>query len=159
MSTPCEMPKPGAEHKQLQKLVGNWVGEEKIAPAPWDPGGGTAVGRVTNRIALDGFAVVQDYEQERSPGQVNFRGHGVFTYDAKAKSYVLHWWDSMGSGGQEFRGQFEGDVLACTSKGPMGYCRCSFDVSKPGRYVFKMDVSQDGERWMNAMEGGYSKKG
>ncbi|MGE5277442.1 MAG: DUF1579 family protein [Acidobacteriota bacterium] len=74
------MPRPGEPHRQLRKLVGSWRGEERLSPSPWDPVGGTAVGRVENRSALDGFAVVQDYEQERN-GAVGFRGHRVFSWD------------------------------------------------------------------------------
>ena len=153
-----EMPKPTAEHKKLELLAGNWTGEEKIAPSPWDAAGGTAIGRVCNKVSLDGFNVIQEYEQERG-GKTSFRGHGVFGYDANAKCYVLHWWDSMGMGVNEFRGQFTGDVLSMTFAGVHGHNRCTFDVSKPGGYAFTMDVSQDGKIWMNFMQGGYSKKG
>src|SRR5689334_22163707 len=90
-----EMPKPTDAHKKLNWLTGNWAGEEKMFPSPWDPKGGMAKARIHNRSAIDGFNVVQDYEQEHG-GAVNFRGHGVFSYDANQKCYVLHWWDSMG---------------------------------------------------------------
>ena len=56
---------------------------------------GAATGRVRNRLALDGFAVVQDYEQERDGG-IHFRGHGVFRWDPEERSYTLHWFDSLG---------------------------------------------------------------
>ena len=61
-----EMPKPGSPHQKLQRLSGKWTGEEKMHPSPWDPKGGAATGRILNRLSLDGFVVVQDYEQERS---------------------------------------------------------------------------------------------
>jgi hypothetical protein len=75
------MPKPGPEHKQIAKLAGK-LGRrgEARAPSPFDAKGGTAKARVTNRLALDGFIVTQDYEQERD-GKVSFRGHGVFGFD------------------------------------------------------------------------------
>lgn len=61
-----EMPSPQEAHARLGILAGEWTGEEHMHPSPWDPKGGTALGRVHNRAALDGFAVVQDYEQERN---------------------------------------------------------------------------------------------
>lgn len=64
------MPRPSSEHKALDMLVGDWLGEEKIYPSPFDPVGGMATGRTHNQLALDGFAIVQDYEQERN-GAVN----------------------------------------------------------------------------------------
>lgn len=152
-----EMPKPTAEHKKLEKLVGDWTGEEKMAPSPWDAGG-SGIGHVINTVALDGFNVIQEYEQQRG-GKTSFRGHGVFSYDVNARCYVLHWWDSMGMGVNEFRGQFNGDVLSMTFAGVHGHNRCIFDVSKPGRYAFTMDVSPDGQNWKNFMQGGYTKKG
>jgi hypothetical protein len=31
------------------------VGKEIILPCPWDPKGGTAIGRFDNRVAVDGL--------------------------------------------------------------------------------------------------------
>jgi hypothetical protein len=152
-----EMPKPTAAHKKLEKLVGTWVGEEKMHPSPWAPKGGIATGHIENRSALDGFVVIQDYVQERD-GQVTFRGHGVFTWDAPRESYVLTWWDSMGMPPNEFRGTFEGDSFILTAQNPMGSNRTTFDFSGEGTYSFKMEISQDGEKWMTFMEGSYTRK-
>lgn len=151
-----EMPKPGEAHKKLEKLVGNWSGEERMAPSPWDPQGGTAVGRVTNRVGVDGFVVIQDYEQEQA-GKVSLRGHGVFSWDDGRQKYSMIWYDSMGQAPNEFVGDFENDVLTLTNQSSQGHTRAQFDVSMPGRYVFRMDVSQDGTQWQNFMEGRYTK--
>ena len=63
-----------------------------------------------SRVALNGFALINDYEQERD-GKISFSGHGVFTYDPKEDSYMLVWVDCMGAPPEIFKGQFEGDVL------------------------------------------------
>ena len=149
-----EMPKPTDAHKKLERLAGKWKGEEKMYPSPWDPKGGTAVARVNNRPALDGFTVVQDYEQERN-GAVTFRGHGVFSYDAMQQCYVLHWWDTMGMPVNEFKGTLEGNILTMTDKKPQGLNRAVFDLRQEGKYNFKMEVSQDGKQWQTFMEGNY----
>jgi len=151
-----EMAQVTDAHRKLERLTGRWTGPEKMHPAPWDPTGGPATGNVDNRTALDGFAVVQDYFQERG-GAISFRGHGVMYHDATRQDYVMDWLDSMGGPRSEFRGQFEGDVLKLTSNGPMGLCRCSFDLAKPGAYAFLMEVSPDGQQWFPAMEGSYTK--
>jgi len=153
-----DMPKPTDAHRKLQKLVGNWKGDEQLYPSPWDPKGGPAVGRVQNRLALDGFVVIQDYEQERN-GSVSFRGHGVFSWDARGQCYVMHWFDSMGTGHEAYRGQFQSDVLTLTSRFPQGQSRAVFDLSKDGHYSFRMDVSPDGNQWHTFMEGNYSREG
>ena len=152
-----EMPKPGSPHQKLQRLSGKWIGEEKLHPSPWDPKGGMATARVHNRSSLDGFVVVQDYEQERG-GQVNFRGHGVFSYDAVQQCYVMHWWDSMGMPPNEFKGNFVGDVLTFTGQNPQGISRATFDLDQEGTYKFKMEASQDGKQWHTFMEGSYAKE-
>ena len=131
------MPTAGEAHKRLEKLIGEWNGEEVMEPSQWDPKGGTAIGRITNRAALDGFNVIQDYQQERD-GQVTFRGHGVFGWDMATQDYVLHWFDSMGMSPNEFRGRFEGDVLTMTSRSAMGHSRTVTDLGQDGTYSFKM---------------------
>jgi len=152
-----EMPKPTEAHHQLQKLVGSWTGQERISPSPWDPKGGIAVGRVHNRLALDGFVVVQDYEQERD-AKINFRGHGVFGWDAIGQCYVMHWWDSLGMPPNEFRGNFDRDVLTLTSEDTQMHSRATFDLSKPGKYRFRMEVSQNGSEWYPFMDGDYTRQ-
>ena len=150
-----DMPKPGPEHKQIAKLVGNWVGDETLAPSPFDAKGGSAKARVTNKLALDGFVVVQDYEQTRN-GAVSFRGHGVFAWDPVKKCVALSWFDSMGGIPQTFTGNFKGDVLEMTSPHPMGHAKCTFDVSG-GAYKFSLSMSEDGKQWMPFMSGAYRK--
>jgi hypothetical protein len=150
---PTEMPKPGPAHVQLNKLAGEWTGEEKLHPSPWDPAGGSAIGKVSNRVALDGFALVQHYEQRRD-GQVTFAGHGVFWFDPEKSTTTLHWWDTMGGTVNVFTGGWTGDELAMTAVGPMGHMRCRFAV-KGATYRFVMEVSPDGKQWLPSMEGTY----
>ena len=152
-----DMPRPGAEHEKLKLFAGRWTGEEKIHPSPMDPKGGAANARVENRIALDGFVVVQDYEQERGGG-VTFRGHAVIWYDAARKLYVMDWWDTMGMGRADFLGVFEGNRVALISEGPMGKARATFDFAGKDRYTFTMDVSMDGRNWAMFMEGSYTRQ-
>jgi hypothetical protein len=152
------MPKPGDAHRKLEKLVGDWTGDETIAPSPFDPVGGTAIGRIRNRLALDGFAVIQDYEQERN-GAIGFRGHGVFRWDEASEGYELHWFDSFGAPLSIFRGNFEGDVLTLIWAGPNGSYRAVFDLSGENRYQYQMDVAPDGADWFTFTVATYTKTG
>lgn len=149
-----EMPKLTDAHRKLEKLVGRWSGEERIHPSPFDPKGGTAIARVENRLALDGFAVVQDYDQERN-GKVTFRGHSVLRWDTSQQCYEMYWFDSMGMAPSVFRGNFDGEVLTVAAKDPQGHSRAVFDFGKKGHYTFRMEVSQDGQQWFPFMEGQY----
>jgi len=153
-----DMPRPGDAHKKLSSFVGDWIGTETLHPSPWDPAGGTAAARVVNRWVVDGFAVVQDYEQRRG-GAVNFRGHGVIWFDAARQQYVMHWVDSMSGNNSEHRGAFTGDVLTLGAPMPMGgHSRTVWDFSKPGAYTFLIEVSPDGQNWAPAMSGAYTKR-
>ena len=152
-----EMPKPTPAHDKLRKLIGRWKGPETMSPSPWDPKGGTAVGTAENKPALDGFAVIQDYIQLRE-NNVTFRGHGVFAYDTNENCYTIHWFDSMGTPGNLYKGNFEGDVLKLSSKFQTGFSRVSWDLSKEGEHTFKMEMSPDGKMWQPMMVGTYKKE-
>lgn len=150
-----DMPKPGDAHKKLQAMIGQWSGTETMHPNFWDPSGGSAAATITNRWVLDGFAVVQEYEQRRK-GVPNFSGHGVIWFDPARAEYVMTWWDSMMGTSSEFRGQFEDDVLTLRSPMPQGgHSRVAFDMRNPASYAFLMEVSEDGVAWQPAMEGRY----
>lgn len=148
------MPRHSPAHQQLHVLAGDWAGAETIHPSPWFTKGGTAVGRVKNRVALDGLAVVQHYEQEVG-GTVGFRGHGIFTYDGAAGQHMLYWFDSMTQTPNIFKGSFAGNVLTLTSQSPQGYVRASWDVSQVDGYSYRMEVSGDGKLWTPLMEAEY----
>jgi hypothetical protein len=149
-----DMPTPDAAHARMEAFAGNWTGDERIYPNPWDPRGGAAVGRVRNRMALDGFVLIHEYEQERH-GRVTLEGHAVLRWDAGLGRYVLHWFDSMGMPPNEFHGDFDGDVLTLTSEDSRGWIRAIWDFGEPGRYSYLMEVSPDGESWQPLMEGEY----
>jgi uncharacterized protein DUF1579 len=151
-----DMPKVTAAHEKLKTLVGKWRGEEKIHPSPFDPKGGDAVGLVTNRLALDGFAVAHDYEQQRG-GKTNFRGLGIFRWDGEQNVYVLHWLDSFGGPLSEMRGSFEGKVLQLVGAAPGGQSRATFDFGGDRRYAYRMEISPDGKQWSTFMEGTYTR--
>lgn len=147
-----DMPRPNEHHERLTRLAGRWTGTETMHPSQWDPKGGSATGRNDMRIALDGFALITDYEQERD-GSITFRGHGITTWDAHAGEYVLHWFDSIGSPAEVFRGRFDGDVLTVGHEGPMP-ARLVYDLSQPGILRSRMDMKHDGE-WKTLFECDY----
>jgi hypothetical protein len=153
-----EMPKPTDEHRRLHVLAGDWVGEEKLSPSPWGPGG-SAIGRSKIRIDLEGFFVVQDYVEEKD-GQTVFRGHGVFGYDAQAKEYCWFWVDSMGFvPAAPSRGRWEGDTLTFRSVSPQGEGRYTYRFPSDRRYSFRLENSFDGGKTFTLMmEGIYDKQ-
>ena len=79
------MPKPGPEHENLKLFVGERRGVDKMYPTQWSPQGGNRDARVSNRLALGGFAVVQDYEQ-LDAGVSMFKGYAVIVKNPQASS-------------------------------------------------------------------------
>ena len=146
-----EMPEPAAGHRELEKIAGHWEGEETMYPSPWDPKGGTALGRLNARIALNGFALISDYEQERD-GKRTFTGHGVFSYDPKTDTYTLVWVDCMGAPPEIFKGSFEEGVLKLAHGGPGMHVRLTYDVSEPDCLRRSLEVSEDGREWKRFLE-------
>lgn len=142
-----KMPTPSEGHRKLEKLAGHWEGEEKMYPSPWDPKGGVAIGRINSRVALNGFALINDYEQERD-GKTTFSGHGVFTFNPKEDTHTLVWVDCLGAPPEIFTGRFEGDILRLAHGGPGMHVRLVYDVSGAGHHLAtSMETSQDGSVW------------
>ncbi len=149
-----DLPKPGPEQKALERLAGEWIGDETVHPSPFDPVGGKATSTVKNAVAAGGFALAQDYVQSRG-GNVHFEGHGVFRWDGMAGEYALAWIDSTGFPPSEFRGKFAGEVLTLVSKNPMGMTRATWTLKGATAYEYRMDVSGDGSTWQPFLEGTY----
>jgi hypothetical protein len=151
------MPKPTADHRRLEKLAGIWRGSETMHPSAWDPQGGEYQAVTRSRVALEGFAVIGDYEQTRG-GQVTFSGHAVYTWDVNQKQVVLYWFDSTGQGVDEFRGSWKGDRLVLECRNSMGFWRMSSDLGKPGAMTSFMEMSQDGKSWAKLFDGTYRRE-
>jgi len=156
------MSKPTEVHQNLARFAGTWTGEEVLHPSQWDPNGSTVQARNETRLALGGFVVIGDYEQQKD-GQVTFTGHSVHTYDANLKCHVLYWFDCMGVPPNVFTGNFAGDalILTCehTSPGGPRFSRLTYDMSKPGKMQSRMEMSDDGETWVSFMDGSYTRQG
>lgn len=150
-----EMPKTTAEHEKLTRLAGAWIGEDTIHPTPWDPKGGQARGRMDARLALGGFYLILDWEQERN-GRVSFQGHGVLGWDPRGKCYTLHWFDSSGiEHGAPAFGAWEGEVLTLTHEtNHMGSSRQVYEVGDR-EYRFSLQSSPDGRTWSTFMDSAY----
>jgi hypothetical protein len=150
-----EMPKPGPAQEKLKAFVGEWRGQEKMHPTPWLPQGGMRDAKISNRLALAGFAVIQDYAQ-LDDGKTTFEGHAVVLKNPQADNYQMYWFDQWSP--SLFEGPFDGKKAVFTSKSPMGVHRATFEFTGPRAYKFLMENSQDGKTWSPMMEGEYQKR-
>ena len=146
------------QHKRLEKLAGSWIAEETLAPSPWDPKGGPAVGKIEARIGIGGFFLVLDYVQERNE-RVTYQGHGVYGYDPKKQRWTMHWFDSMGGCSEQASlGVWDGDKLVFQGQSEQGHGRYTYTFLGEGRYKFTLEGSMDGKNWSQFMEGNYRRK-
>ena len=134
-----EQPKPTEQHKKLEKLVGKWTGEEKIAGSPHTTEK-TATGTFDFQMDLGGLFAIADYV-EKSGAKTLMAGHGVIGWDAKKKNYTLHWFDTFGSPpGAPGTGQWQGDALKFHQEGSGNTI---FELADGG-LVFKIEMDADG---------------
>lgn len=152
-----DMPKVGPDHARLQAFVGEWEGPEQLEPSPWGPGG-PAVGRMSFRVDLDGFAVIQEYI-ELKESRITFRGHGVFTVDPQTKEVLWYFFDSMGFPPEApARGGFEGNTLTLTRTTARGAARYVYEIG-PNECTFAIENQLTGEpEFKRFMSGKYHRR-
>lgn len=153
-----DMPKPNEHHRKIEALAGNWRGQEKIYPTPWDPKGGEAEADSEGQVILDGFCLLVDYAQRRN-GKTGYRGHGVFGYDNKAAKYTMYWFDTMGGAPimPPAEGTWEGNTLSFVNKGEMGWGRYSYRFDSASSFRFMIEMSQDQKSWSPFLEGVFTR--
>jgi hypothetical protein len=155
--------RPSDEHRRLHRLAGEWAGEEMIYASGPDRGG-RASSRASVQVILDGYFVVSDYIEERE-GAPAYRGHGVYGWDPAARTYTMHWFDSMGSVPlQAARGQWglKNDVeqeLVFEHRTHEGYARYTYRFTSDDVYIFRIESSRDAKDWRPFMEGKYRRAG
>jgi len=152
-----DMPKTGPEHARLLAFVGEWEGPEELSPSPWGPGG-AAFGRMSFRPDLDGFAVIQEYIEQKE-SKIVFRGHGVFTVDPQTKEILWYWFDSYGfPPDAPARGHFDGDVLTMTRVTPRGAARYVYKITPTGcEFAIENKFPNDAD-FKLFMKGTYARK-
>jgi Protein of unknown function (DUF1579) len=147
-------PSPLPEHAKLSVFAGEWSGEEMVYPSRWTAGG-PATSRVSARMALNGFYLIQDSVQMRD-GKEAFASHGVFTYDREDRTYKLFWHDSLGyyppspaSGG------WAAKSLILVRGSLRGNARHVYEVVDDNTYNMKIQFSPDAEGWNDVLTGVY----
>jgi len=149
-----EQPGATAEHKKLEGLVGKWIGEEMIQGSPHttEP---KARGTFDIRTDLNGlFALVDYIETARS--KTLLAGHGVIGWDAKKRSYTLHWFDTFGSPpAAPGTGQWQGDTLKFHQEGSGNTI---FQLADGG-LIFKIEMDVDGTGAKPIIVGNYRRAG
>ncbi len=151
------MPQPTEAHRKLQALVGTWIGDDMIYPSPFFPQGATATTKYTGQLDLGGFFVIGDDTQEQD-GKVIYRAHKVFGWDDSKQHYTFYLVDSTGQNPTvPAQGTWEDNTLILQQETPRGYIRYSYTFEGDTRYIFRMNMSQDGKEWQPFIEGNYKR--
>ena len=147
-------PSPLPEHKKLALFAGEWTGEETVFPSRWQAGG-RATSRVSARIALNGFYLIQDSVQTRD-GKESFASHGVFTYDREDRTYKLFWHDSLGYySPAPASGGWAAKSLVLVRGSLRGNARHVYEIVDDNTYNMKIQFSPDSEGWNDVLTGVY----
>jgi hypothetical protein len=147
-------PKPQDEHKRLEVFAGEWTGEETVYPSRWDKGG-VAVSRVSARIDLNGFYLIQNSRQTRD-GKESFATHGVFTYDREDRLYKLFSFDSLGYyPPSPASGNWQAKALVLVRGSLRGNARHVYEMIDDNSYSMKIQFSPDAEGWADVLTGVY----
>jgi hypothetical protein len=136
-------PKPGAEHKELQKLAGTW-------DTVMDFAGQKSKGTATYKSICGGMWVQSDFQGEF--GGQKFEGHGLDGYDLNKKKFVGVWVDSMSSTPMNMEGDFDEAkkqlVMKGEMPGPDGKMQKFKSVSEikdDDHFTFKMYTGGEGQ--------------
>jgi Protein of unknown function (DUF1579) len=153
-----EAPKPGPELKKLDMFTGSWSMEGNSKPGPMGPGG-----QVTEhekcKWMQGGFYIVCDTDYKTPMG--NGVSISVLGYSTEDKAYTYREFNSDGEF-DDSRGTIDGDTFTWTNDMKMNGMtmkgKYTMKILSPTSYNFAYEVSQDGTKWMQVVEGKATKK-
>lgn len=130
------LPKPGPEFDVFKRDVGKWDVEIKTWAGPGEPT--VTKGTETNRM-LGGFWLLSDFQGNMMG--LDFRGHGIYSYDTEKKQYFGAWMDSLSPNKMDMVGTHDkaNNTVTYTgmAPGPDG---------KPAKHILKTQYKGDGTR-------------
>jgi hypothetical protein len=148
-----EMPKPGAEQKNLAYFEGTWKTEATMKPSPFGPGGPISATE-TCRMFEGGWHLVCDNEGSGAMGPM--KGHVLMTYDLEARQYRYFAISTLPAA-EMATGTFAANTWTWTSEATLDgkkiESRFVINVLSPTSYTMKWESSTDGKSWQTVLEG------
>jgi hypothetical protein len=126
MDTMIKAATPGANHKLLASLVGEWTFVNKMWMDPAAPPT-ESTGTASYQMALDGRYLHGNYGGTMSG--MAFEGHGLTAYDNVTQQFQSAWIDNFGTGITFMTGKYDPATKALTFRTEMA------DPMKPGTLV------------------------
>jgi hypothetical protein len=153
-----EPPKPAPELKKLDVFAGTWTLDGTMKPGMMGPGGSMTENEKCEWME-GGFYLVCHSEYKGSMG--SGIEMSVMGYSSEDKAYTYREFSSTGEF-EDSRGTIDGDTWTWTSDEKMGGMtmkgKFTIKITSATSYNFAFDMSQDGTKWTNVMEGKASKK-
>jgi len=153
-----EAPKPTTEHKKLDSFVGAWTLEGEVKPNPMGPGGKMTENEKCEWMEGNFFLVCQVDFKSVTIGSGS--GMSILGYSPEDKAYTYREYNSWGES-MESKGSVDGDTWVWTSDEKMGSMvskgRFTMKFTSPAAYTFTYEMSQDGTKWTDIMDGKASK--
>ncbi len=126
---------PGAAHKALEPLVGEWNVEARWWMAGPDAPPSESKGSTKVSWILGGRYVQEDYTSEMMGKP--FQGVGITGYDNFKKKYVSFWIDNMGTGMLTSEGTADPEAKVMTFQGKMDD-PMSGQKDKPMKFIIRI---------------------
>jgi hypothetical protein len=150
--------KPGAEHKQLEPLIGTFEGTVKFWMAP-DQSPMETKGKVTREWTLDNHFVKEQVDGDpMEPGGTPFKGLGFVGYNTIDKNFESAWFENHATWMTTAKGNWDASKKTFTFTGdcicPITHekmrSRHTLDISNPDREVMTgWATGADGKEWKN----------
>jgi Protein of unknown function (DUF1579) len=153
-----ESAKPGPELKKLDVFAGTWTLDGTMKPSSMGPGG-TMTENEKCEWMEGGFYLVchSDYKGTMGSGV----GLSILGYSTDDKAYTYREFNSFGEF-DDSRGHVEGDTWTWTSDEKMGDMtmkgRFTMKITSDKAYTFMFEMSPDGAKWNNVMDGKAAKQ-
>lgn len=149
-----EMPKPGPEHKKLDMFAGSWTLDCDVKQNPMSPGGKVIENQKCSWMEGGFFLACNSEYKSTSMG--NGVGVSYMGYSGDDKAYTYREFNSWGEF-NDSKGSVDGETWTWTSDEKMGNStmkgRFTVKVVSPTAYNFTYEMSQDGTKWTDIMDG------
>ena len=151
-------PKPGPEHKRLERMVGRWSYEGEAKASPLGPGG-KVTGTETCEWFQGGFGVVCRSKGTGPKGPMT--GMNVMSYDTGQKTYTYYAISSQGDN-IFVRGSVKGNVWTfedtMQADGKSMKVRATVTEESPTVSAFKLEIGPADGQMMVVEEGKSTKQ-
>jgi len=133
-----ELPKPGPEFDVFKHDLGTWDVEITTWAGPGKPT--VTKGKETNRM-LGGFWLLADFQGNLMG--LDFKGHGIYSYDSEKKQYTGTWIDSLSPTKMDMVGKYDKAKKTMTYEG-----MAPSPDGTPAKHVMTTTYGNDGTRVM-----------